>query len=415
MVRIKGNVNLFSTMKFKQIIELLPDCIIQFKPDFLIIFANRAFCDLLQVDEKLLIDTRLIAHLDFETVKHLVKECSKVTYNFPSINFEITQTFQDRTVKWFHWTVTGQYNEEEALTEYFAIGRNITKQKKIEAALQKSEEYYRDVINNQSDLIERSLPDTTLIFMNKAYAEYFNLTHEDIKNGKKFADFLPPENREEEIQKFRDLSFENPEITCVQAYQHPDGKTLWQQWNVKGIFNSEGKLQQYQSVGRDVTDLIVAQEKLKESEEKIASKNKELEEKNIALNEILEKLKERENHLSKDVVSNIENVVKPIINRLHNTVDLTSIKNLELLESAIDDILCPYLENLSYSERNLSFRELEICRLIQNGLVSKEIAEILGVSPKTIETHRNRIRKKLGLRNQKKSLYHYIIENGCKD
>lgn len=47
--------------------------------------------------------------------------------------------------------------------------------------------------------------------------------------------------------------------------------------------------------------------------------------------------------------------------------------------------------------RQLSDRELEVFALIGEGVGTREIAHRLGVSPKTIETHRERIKAKLGL------------------
>lgn len=47
----------------------------------------------------------------------------------------------------------------------------------------------------------------------------------------------------------------------------------------------------------------------------------------------------------------------------------------------------------------LSERELEIIRLVRNGLSSKQIAEALAITPKTVEVHRHNILKKLRLKN----------------
>jgi DNA-binding NarL/FixJ family response regulator len=48
---------------------------------------------------------------------------------------------------------------------------------------------------------------------------------------------------------------------------------------------------------------------------------------------------------------------------------------------------------------NLTEREVEIIKHIANGLSSNEIAEQLFISPRTVETHRNNIIKKLGVNN----------------
>jgi DNA-binding NarL/FixJ family response regulator len=58
----------------------------------------------------------------------------------------------------------------------------------------------------------------------------------------------------------------------------------------------------------------------------------------------------------------------------------------------------------------LTEREIEIIKLIKNGSTNKEIAETLFLSPRTVETHRARILKKLGLKNSL-SLVKYINES----
>lgn len=59
----------------------------------------------------------------------------------------------------------------------------------------------------------------------------------------------------------------------------------------------------------------------------------------------------------------------------------------------------------------LSPREKEVLRLIVEGLSSKEVAHQLYVSPKTIETHRARIMKKLALKSFA-DLVKYAIREG---
>ncbi len=48
---------------------------------------------------------------------------------------------------------------------------------------------------------------------------------------------------------------------------------------------------------------------------------------------------------------------------------------------------------------NLSEREVQVLKLISNGIPNKEIADKLFISPKTVEAHRNNILKKLHLKS----------------
>jgi DNA-binding NarL/FixJ family response regulator len=56
-------------------------------------------------------------------------------------------------------------------------------------------------------------------------------------------------------------------------------------------------------------------------------------------------------------------------------------------------------------------RELEVVKLIAEGLTSEEIAEQLFISKKTVDRHRANVLEKLGMRNRVE-LTHYAIRRG---
>jgi DNA-binding NarL/FixJ family response regulator len=68
-------------------------------------------------------------------------------------------------------------------------------------------------------------------------------------------------------------------------------------------------------------------------------------------------------------------------------------------------------ENSPSDMNNLSRREIDIIKLIKEGLSSKEIALQLDISLKTVEVHRYNILKKLKLKNTA-ALVNFINENG---
>jgi DNA-binding NarL/FixJ family response regulator len=60
--------------------------------------------------------------------------------------------------------------------------------------------------------------------------------------------------------------------------------------------------------------------------------------------------------------------------------------------------------------RELTGREQEILQLLAEGKSNKEVAALLGLSVKTVETHRSNIMRKLGLRGLS-DLIHYALRN----
>lgn len=55
----------------------------------------------------------------------------------------------------------------------------------------------------------------------------------------------------------------------------------------------------------------------------------------------------------------------------------------------------------------LSGRELEVLRLLSDGMTDREIAGVLAISPRTVESHVSNLLRKLGLRNRAEAAQRY--------
>ena len=124
---------------------------------------------------------------------------------------------------------------------------------RTERFLRDSEQRYREVVDAQTDLVCRFLPDTTLTFVNAAYCRHFDMTKEQLI-GRTFLELLPEEARP--------MALEQVKLTAAQrkpnVYEHevilPGGERGWHQWTDHPIFDAAGQLKEFQSIGHDITD-----------------------------------------------------------------------------------------------------------------------------------------------------------------
>lgn len=88
-----------------------------------------------------------------------------------------------------------------------------------------------------------------------------------------------------------------------------------------------------------------------------------------------------------------------------------SIGNVYLSPGISQAVVGAYLSRTELPADPLSSRERQVLQLIAEGKTNKEVAAQLGISPKTVESHRARIMVKIGIHNTA-DLVRYAIRRG---
>jgi len=137
-------------------------------------------------------------------------------------------------------------------------------------AIRVEAEQYRNVVESQTEFVCRFRPDGTHVFVNDAYAAYFGMAPEDLI-GSVFRPEIPAGDRGRLVTHLASLTPDHPVDTIRHRIIMPDGTTRWQSWNDRAIFDEDGRVVEYQSVGRDVTDVVERERALREDLERYAS------------------------------------------------------------------------------------------------------------------------------------------------
>jgi PAS domain S-box-containing protein len=167
-----------------------------------------------------------------------------------------------------------------------------------------------------------------------------------------------------------------------------------------------------QSIGREAGTLIAkmqAEQVLRQSEAQLKEQSYHLEEVNAALRVLLRQREEDKKELEEKVISNVRNLVLPYVERLRKTqLDPRQSTYISILENNLAEVISSFAKHLSTTSLHLTPREIQVASLLKQDKTAKEIAEILGLGEHTIISHRQSIREKLGLKNQKSNLKSFL-------
>ncbi|MBF0310277.1 MAG: PAS domain S-box protein [Magnetococcales bacterium] len=162
---------------------------------------------------------------------------------------------------------------------------DVTESRRIQDALKQSEERYRGIVEEQTDLICRYLPDGTLLFVNEVFARFFATTPCELA-GSSWYHLLPAE----EIPRFESLwntlSRQQPQRITELSMRSGTGESCWMHFVSRGLFDHHGHLVEVQTVGRDISERRRLETALRDSRDAAETTYQALRESN----EFLEKL-----------------------------------------------------------------------------------------------------------------------------
>ncbi|TKB06363.1 PAS domain S-box protein [Desulforhopalus sp. IMCC35007] len=146
--------------------------------------------------------------------------------------------------------------------QFLLMVNDISAHKEIELArLRRLKNRYQAIVMDQNEMICRFDPQGRITFVNDAYCRYFSVSHTDLV-GRKFM----PNFHEDDVHLVGDLlkslTPQKPDKTIELRAHLGDGTMVWQQWCGRAIYDNEENVLRYQAVGRDITKIKQAEEKL---------------------------------------------------------------------------------------------------------------------------------------------------------
>jgi len=149
---------------------------------------------------------------------------------------------------------------------------------------------------------------------------------------------------------------------------------------------------------------------LKKQVEELEVKADSIEQSNKTLRTLLKQRDEDRDGIEEKVVANVRELVLPFVrNMKESELNFQQKINIDVIEKNLLSIISPFSRTLSTKYLSLTPQEIQVAVLIKEGKNNKEIADAMNLSRRTIESHREHMRRKMGLKHKRANLRSHLL------
>ncbi|MGZ3595238.1 MAG: PAS domain S-box protein [Syntrophales bacterium] len=315
----------------------------------------------------------------------------------------------------------------------YGIGRDITERKRTEEKLREAHRRLDEIIEFLPDATFVINADSKVIAWNRAIEQMTGVSKSEMIGKGEYEYALPFYGERRPI--FIDLALrpdtqlENGSYdiarrsvdTIYGAAYVPEtygGKGAYLSGGASTLRDAAGNIIGAIESLRDITEIKRAEDELAkyregleqlvtERTQDLKDKTKALEELNISLKVLLRHREEDKKELEDRFVMNIKKLIMPFTEKMKRTrLDEQQRAYLSIIDNHLDDITSSLTKRMH--QFNFTPREVEVASLLNDGRTTKEIAKIIGIAHSSINSHRNQIRKKLGISRKKVNLRSHL-------
>jgi PAS domain S-box-containing protein len=267
---------------------------------------------------------------------------------------------------------------------------DVTARKQSERELRKSEQKYRLLVESTPDWVWICDEEGRHTFSNKALTQTLGYEVQEILGNSAFT-LMHPEDRKRTQKWFQKAK---------------NQKRGWKGTVIRWL-HKDKSIRFLETIAEP---LKKTHDELKQRTIDLEIKRKSLEELNAAMKVLLRKRQDGKAKIEDSVLANVKKLIEPYFEKIKNTELNDRQKGiLRILESNLNEIISPFTQEVSLKYFKLTSTEIQVAKKIRHGYTTKEIAAFMTISPRTVETHRKNIRRKIGLEGKKANLRSHLL------
>jgi PAS domain S-box-containing protein len=292
------------------------------------------------------------------------------------------------------------------------LEEEIRQRQLVEAQLRESEARFRLALDAASNGVWDRNVLTGEVYYGTNWQRTLGYEGENhIKDDTLFESLVHPDDRERVLAaRAAHIQGKSERFEVEYRMRNKNGEWLWMLSRGQAVTRDEhGMAQRIIGTITDITQLKTVEKELMDTqaklEQRVSERTNELSQSNVALTVLLKKREEDRELLSEQVLSNTTKLVEPFFDRLTECgLNEQQQVLVDILRANIKELTSPFADKFSSKLARLTPAELQVAYMVKLGKRSKEIAEIMHLSPGTVNIHRKNIRKKLDISHQKANL-----------
>ncbi len=223
--------------------------------------VNESYCKMSGYSEKELLGMT-ISEIEFNESKAEIADHMKKVIKLGGDRFNTLHRRKDGSIFEVEVSVNSRLNDDRQVVVFL---RDITVQKRNEEAIRNSEEKYRNLVDNISDLIYEINSSGVLIYASPSVEKITGYNPDDVI-GKNFIEFVYKDDRSLIISRFSDLK-NGIELPMEYRFVKKTGEVIWVRTRTSPVYK-DGIFAGANGLLIDITERKVTNEKLFESEKK---------------------------------------------------------------------------------------------------------------------------------------------------
>lgn len=399
-----------SEQRFRNIFEQVPIGINQVSPEGESLFANRALQYFLGYTDREMHGRLFTAwvHPDDTALSYeILQRLLSGACHHEAIEKRYIR--KDAQIVWGRTSVSAVLGDGGGIESFLVMVEDITERKEMES----SSVLHKTIFDSLGEAVFVVDSKTrTILSCNTATERVTGYTTPEMI-GKKI-DFLYENNQMYEVfGEMVDSALASKGI-CKLEWRHrrKGGRIVLIEHTIREIRNDANGRSIKIDVTRDVTEEKETLRRLERREMELKEKTDRLEEMNTALRVLLDEREVERNRMEENFSNRVNSLILPYLDRIRAS-DLSGLQaeQFDILAANLMETVRPYRQGVAEKMLHLSPREVLVVNHIRQGRSSKEIASQLNLSVRTVEFHRDNIRKKLGIKSRKINLQTFLARS----